>query len=100
MKSAGELDIAVDPGLRADQRVDFSFLTRFRFEHLLHLCLEYRRSLPFLPTSPAPSTRRPDGNYDWRPCRCESPLQSGRDANHSFRQAFVWKAQGMSVETE
>jgi hypothetical protein len=23
-----------------------------------------------------------------------------RDANHSFRQAFVWKAQGMSVETE
>jgi hypothetical protein len=23
-----------------------------------------------------------------------------RDASHSFRQAFVWKAQGMSVETE
>ena len=27
-------------------------------------------------------------------------IHSGRDANHSFRQAFVWKAQGMSVETE
>jgi hypothetical protein len=23
-----------------------------------------------------------------------------RDASHSFRQAFVWKAQGMSMETE
>jgi hypothetical protein len=23
-----------------------------------------------------------------------------RDVSHSFRQAFVWKAQGMSVETE
>jgi hypothetical protein len=23
-----------------------------------------------------------------------------RDLSHSFRQAFVWKAQGMSVETE
>ena len=25
---------------------------------------------------------------------------SGKDSSHSFRQAFVWKAQGMSVETE
>jgi hypothetical protein len=27
-------------------------------------------------------------------------IHSGRDANHSSRQAFVWKSQGMSVETE
>ena len=26
--------------------------------------------------------------------------RQGRDPSHSFRQAFVWKAQGMSVETE
>jgi hypothetical protein len=29
-------------------------------------------------------------------------IRSGRDKDlsHGFRQAFVWKAQGMSVETE
>src|SRR6202789_1908408 len=64
MKPADELDIAVDPRLRTDQRVDFSFLIRFRFEHLPHLCPEYRRSLPFPPTFLAPSRRRPAGNYD------------------------------------
>ncbi len=32
----------------------------------------------------------------------EMEIHSGkdRDPSHSFRQAFVWKAQGMSVETE
>src|SRR5450432_3039631 len=43
MKSADELDVPVDPGLRADQCVDFCFLTRLRFEHLPHLCPECRR---------------------------------------------------------
>jgi hypothetical protein len=27
-------------------------------------------------------------------------LHTGRDAGHGFRQAFVWKAQGISMETE
>jgi hypothetical protein len=27
-------------------------------------------------------------------------IHSSKDANHSFRQAFVWRTQGMSVETE
>ena len=27
-------------------------------------------------------------------------IHTGRDQSHGFRQAFVWKAQGMSVETE
>src|SRR5258707_1238053 len=36
----------------------------------------------------------------FEPTRLGVEIHSGRDANHSFRQAFVWKAQGMSVETE
>src|SRR5258708_2101747 len=72
MESADELDVAVDPGLRADQRVDFCFLIRFRFEHLPHLCPECRRSPRFQPTCPEPSTRTPAGNYDWRRGRCVS----------------------------
>jgi hypothetical protein len=27
-------------------------------------------------------------------------IRTGRDVNHGFRQAFVWKAQGMSMETD
>jgi hypothetical protein len=27
-------------------------------------------------------------------------IHTGKDAGHGFRQAFVWKAQGMSVETD
>jgi hypothetical protein len=36
----------------------------------------------------------------FEPTRVGVEIHSGRDLNHSFRQAFVWKAQGMSVETE
>jgi hypothetical protein len=36
----------------------------------------------------------------FEPTRVGVEIHSGKDANHSFRQAFVWKAQGMSVETE
>ncbi len=38
----------------------------------------------------------------FEPTRVAVEIRSGRDkdASHSFRQAFVWKAQGMSVETE
>ena len=36
----------------------------------------------------------------FEPTRVGVEIHSARDANHSFRQAFVWKAQGMSVETE
>ena len=38
----------------------------------------------------------------FEPTRVGVDIRSGkdRDASHSFRQAFVWKAQGMSVETE
>lgn len=36
----------------------------------------------------------------FEPTRVGVEIHNGRDANHSFRQAFVWKAQGMSVETE
>jgi hypothetical protein len=36
----------------------------------------------------------------FEPTRVGVEIHSGRDPNHSFRQAFVWKAQGMSVETE
>jgi hypothetical protein len=34
------------------------------------------------------------------PTRVSVEIFSGRDAAHGFRQAFVWKAQGMSVETD
>jgi hypothetical protein len=34
------------------------------------------------------------------PTRVGVEIHSGRDASHAFRQAFVWKSQGMSVETE
>lgn len=36
----------------------------------------------------------------FEPTRVGAEIHSGRDVNHGFRQAFVWKAQGMSVETE
>jgi hypothetical protein len=36
----------------------------------------------------------------FEPTRVGVEIHSGRDVAHSFRQAFVWKAQGMSVETE
>jgi len=38
----------------------------------------------------------------FEPTRVGVEIHSGRDrdASHNFRQAFVWKAQGMSVETE
>src|SRR6202162_6747740 len=38
----------------------------------------------------------------FEPTRVEVEIHSSRDRDlsHSFRQAFVWKAQGMSVETE
>jgi hypothetical protein len=36
----------------------------------------------------------------FEPTRVGVEIHTGKDANHGFRQAFVWKAQGMSVETE
>ena len=36
----------------------------------------------------------------FEPTRIGIEIHSGRDAIHGFQQAFVWKAQGMSVETE
>jgi hypothetical protein len=38
----------------------------------------------------------------FEPTRVGVEIHSGRDrdASHSFQQAFVWKAQGMSIETE
>ena len=38
----------------------------------------------------------------FEPTRVGVEIHSGRDRDlsHSFRQAFVWKAQGMSMETE
>jgi hypothetical protein len=47
-------------------------------------------------------------NYDepielpagFEPTRVGVEIHSGKDSTHAFRQAFVWKAQGMSIETE
>jgi hypothetical protein len=36
----------------------------------------------------------------FEPTRIDVELFTARDLTHGFRQAFVWKAQGMSVETE
>jgi hypothetical protein len=36
----------------------------------------------------------------FEPTRVGVEIRAGRDVAHSFRQAFVWKAQGMSMETE
>jgi hypothetical protein len=36
----------------------------------------------------------------FEPTRIYVELFAARDSTHGFRQAFVWKAQGMSVETE
>ncbi len=41
--------------------------------------------------------RMPPG---FEPTRVGVEFHSGRDSSHGFRQAFVWKAQGMSVETD
>lgn len=36
----------------------------------------------------------------FEPTRIDVEIHSGRDTAHGFRQAFVWKAQGMSIETD
>jgi hypothetical protein len=36
----------------------------------------------------------------FEPTRIDIEIHAGKDALHGFRQAFVWKAQGMSTETE
>ena len=36
----------------------------------------------------------------FEPTRVGVAIYSGRDTSHGFRQAFVWKAQGMTVETD
>jgi hypothetical protein len=36
----------------------------------------------------------------FEPTRVDVEIYAGRDTSHGFRQAFVWKAQGMSVETD
>ena len=36
----------------------------------------------------------------FEPTRVEVEIHGGHDTKNSFRQAFVWKAQGMSMETE
>jgi hypothetical protein len=36
----------------------------------------------------------------FEPTRIGVEIHSGRDAAHTFRQAFVWKTQGLSSETE
>jgi hypothetical protein len=36
----------------------------------------------------------------FEPSRIDVELYAAKDSAHAFRQAFVWKAQGMSVETE
>lgn len=36
----------------------------------------------------------------FEPTRIGIEIHSGRDTGHGYRQAFVWKAQGMSLETE
>jgi hypothetical protein len=36
----------------------------------------------------------------FEPTRVGIDIHTGKDAGHGFRQAFVWKAQGMSVETD
>ncbi len=36
----------------------------------------------------------------FEPTRIGLELFTARDSTHGFKQAFVWKAQGMSVETE
>jgi hypothetical protein len=41
--------------------------------------------------------RLPEG---FEPTRVGVEIHRARDLNHGFRQAFVWKSQGMSVETE
>ena len=43
------------------------------------------------------TVRLPKG---FAPSRLGIELHSRRDSSHGFKQAFVWKAQGMSVETE
>jgi len=37
---------------------------------------------------------------EFEPTRIGVEIHSGRDAAHGFRQAFVWKTQGLSSETE
>ena len=41
--------------------------------------------------------RLPSG---FEPTRVAAEVRNARDANHVFQQAFAWKAQGMSVETD
>jgi hypothetical protein len=87
---SGSTSITID-GLAAGrpQSLNFAAISPTRHESLAY-SFRYFQDFDEL-------VRLPKG---FVPTRIGVELHSGRDQTHGFRQAFVWKAQGMSVEME
>ena len=87
---SGSASIAID-GLRGGkpQSLDFAEISPTRRASLAY-SFRYFEDYDEI-------VRLPKG---FEPTRVGVELHSGKDQSHGFRQAFVWKAQGMSVEME
>jgi hypothetical protein len=87
---SGSASIAID-GLQSGkpQSLDFSQISPTRRASLAY-SFRYFEDYDEI-------VRLPKG---FEPTRVGVELHSGKDQSHGFRQAFVWKAQGMSVEME
>jgi hypothetical protein len=87
---SGSASIAID-GLRGGkpQTLDFAEISPTRRASLAY-SFRYFEDYDEI-------VRLPKG---FEPIRVGVELHSGKDQSHAFRQAFVWKAQGMSVEME
>lgn len=86
----GTVSVSID-GLQQGKPQDLSF-AQASSSHRVSLAYSFRYFEDFdEPISLPPG---------FEPTRIDVELHGGRDQQHGFRQAFVWKAQGMSVETE
>jgi hypothetical protein len=87
---AGSIAIAID-GLQAGKPRNLSFY-EVSTAHHAGLAYSFRYFQDY-----DEAVQLPQG---FEPSRVEIELHGGRDSKNGFRQAFVWKSQGMTVETE
>ncbi|HMK85995.1 MAG TPA: DUF6776 family protein [Steroidobacteraceae bacterium] len=87
---SGNLSVSID-GLDSGKPRNLSF-AEVSPNHRLTLAYSFRYFSEF--DEPVELPR------GFEPTRVGVEIHSGRDSTHASRQAFVWKAQGMSIETE
>jgi hypothetical protein len=87
---AGNCAVAIDGLLRGKP----ASMTLYQVSPNRHASLEY--SFRYFQDYDEP-VHLPSG---FEPTRIGIEIHSSKDATHGFRQAFIWRAQGMSMETE